>query len=310
MPSHDAYQRITGRIITLLETNTIPWHTPWNAATGMPKNLNSGKAYRGINVFLLGTQHYPSPWWLTFRQCAERGGHVRTGEKATPVVFWKVLQTANTDTAEAAPGSASRIRRLPAGSGSSGRTQYTQVMLRYYQVFNVEQCTSLEYPRSTPAHQDIPPIAACEQLVAQVPTPPVIQHGASQACYRPSTDTIHMPARALFPVPEEYYSTLFHELTHATGHAKRLNRPTLTDLCPFGSTNYSKEELCAEMGAAYLCGLTGIVNATIDNSAAYLQGWLRKLRRDPQVLVQAAAQAQKAVDYLTNSGGRHDDHPA
>jgi antirestriction protein ArdC len=114
----------------------------------------------------------------------------------------------------------------------------------------------------------------------------------------------------LFVRAEEYYSTLFHELTHSTGHATRLNRPTLTDLCPFGSTNYSREELVAEMGAAYLCSLTGIVNATIDNSAAYIQGWLRRLRSDPKVLVQAAAQAQKAVDYLTNSGGPHDDHPA
>jgi antirestriction protein ArdC len=292
MPTHDAYQVITDRLITLLETHTIPWQQPWNSATGLPKNLSSGKAYRGINVFLLGTQHYTSPWWLTFRQCTARGGQVTRGEKGTPVVFWKVLHAADPE-AEDAEGS---VRR--------------RFLLRYYQVFNVEQCTGLEYPRPTPAHQDIPPIAACEQLVAQVPTPPVIQHGAPQACYRPRTDTIHMPARALFITPEEYYSTLFHELTHATGHATRLNRPTLTDLCPFGSTNYSKEELCAEMGAAYLCGLTGIVNATIDNSAAYIQGWLRKLRSDPKVLVQAAAQAQKAVDYPINSGGPHDDHPA
>lgn len=89
------------------------------------------------------------------------------------------------------------------------------------------------------------------------------------------------------------------ELTHATGHEKRLHRRTLTDLVPFGSTNYSKEELCAEMGAAYLCGLSGIDNATIDNSAAYIHGWLGKLKRDPKVLVQAAAQAQRAVDYIT-----------
>jgi antirestriction protein ArdC len=280
MPAHDAYQRITDRIITLLETNTIPWQKPWNSTTGLPRNLSSGKFYRGINVFLLGTQHYTSPWWLTFRQCKDRGGSVRTGEKATPVVFWKVLHAA--DEAEDAEG--------------SGRHRF---LLRYYHVFNVEQCSGLAYPTTTPAAHDIPPLTACEELVAQMPTPPGIQHGTAQAYYRPRTDTIHLPERALFTCAEAYYSTLFHELTHSTGHATRLNRPTLVDLCPFGSTNYSKEELVAEMGAAYLCGLTGIVNATIDNSAAYIQGWLRQLRRDPKVLVQAAAQAQKAVDYIT-----------
>jgi antirestriction protein ArdC len=110
-----------------------------------------------------------------------------------------------------------------------------------------------------------------------------------------------MPQRHLFHSLEEYYSTLFHEMTHSTGHATRLNRRTLTDLCPFGSTNYSAEELCAEMGAAYLCGIAGIANRTMDNSAAYIQGWLAKLKQDPKVLVQAAAQAQRAVDYITGA---------
>jgi antirestriction protein ArdC len=112
-----------------------------------------------------------------------------------------------------------------------------------------------------------------------------------------------MPARSLFPEVAHYYSVLFHELTHSTGHASRLDRATLRDLLAFGDTNYSKEELCAEMGAAYLCGTAGIANETVNNSAAYIQGWLSKLRNDKQVLVQAAAQAQKAADFML--GTRH-----
>jgi antirestriction protein ArdC len=110
-----------------------------------------------------------------------------------------------------------------------------------------------------------------------------------------------MPKRHLFQSAEAYFSTLFHEMTHSTGHEKRLNRPTLTDLCPFGSTNYSLEELVAEMGAAFLCGLTGVENNTIDNSAAYLKGWLGKLKNDTKLLIQAAANAQRAVDYITGT---------
>jgi antirestriction protein ArdC len=110
-----------------------------------------------------------------------------------------------------------------------------------------------------------------------------------------------MPAPTSFQQPEAYYSTLFHELTHSTGHVSRLNRPTLVDLCPFGSTNYSKEELVAEMGAAFLCGHTGISNTTIDNSAAYIASWLTRLQQDVTLVVHAAAQAQKAVDFILNT---------
>jgi antirestriction protein ArdC len=111
-------------------------------------------------------------------------------------------------------------------------------------------------------------------------------------------DVIHMPHPAWFDAPDAYYSTLFHELTHSTGHASRLNRATLTDLCPFGSTNYSKEELVAEMGAAFLCGVCGLENRTVDNSAAYLASWLRVLNHDRQMVIFAAAQAQRAADSI------------
>ncbi len=140
-----------------------------------------------------------------------------------------------------------------------------------------------------------------------MPQRPEIRHGEARAYYRPVADTVNMPARSLFPKAEHYYSVLFHELTHSTGHGSRLDRATLRDLLAFGDTNYSKEELCAEMGAAYLCGVASIANETVNNSAAYIQGWLSKLRNDKKLLVQAAAQAQKAADYILGKGSKREE---
>jgi antirestriction protein ArdC len=279
----DVYQLITNRILALLDAGTVPWHKPWNTTVGLPRNLVTGKAYRGINVVLLGTQPYTSPFWLTFQQCKAKGGSVKRGEQSTPVVFWKVSAYTTTDEVTGDE----EIRK--------------GVLLRYYNVFNIEQCKGIACPSIAPVQHNLQPLDTCERLVAQMPHAPLMRHGGMQAYYSPAADCITMPARHLFSSSKEYYATLFHEMTHSTGHEKRLNRPTLTDLCPFGSTNYSKEELCAEMGAAYLCGIAGIANRTIDNSAAYIHAWLTKLRRDPKVLVHAAAQAQRAVDYITGA---------
>ena len=131
-----------------------------------------------------------------------------------------------------------------------------------------------------------------------MPNRPTITHSDARAYYTPLHDTVNMPVCGLFPKVEHYYSVLFQELTHSTGHWQRLHRQTFTDLCPFGSTNYSKEELVAEMGAAFLCGVAGIANETVDNSAAYIQSWLTKLRNDTRLIILAAAQAQKAADYI------------
>src|SRR5262245_11671835 len=133
-----------------------------------------------------------------------------------------------------------------------------------------------------------------------MPQRPAILHGHPRACYTPATDTLHLPPPACFHSPEAYYATVFHELVHAVGNPSRLNRSTLTDLCLFGDPTYAKEELVAELGAACLCGLCGIANTTIDASAAYLQSWMQVRRHDPTLLVHAAAQAQKAAEYIQN----------
>jgi antirestriction protein ArdC len=271
-----AYDVITDRILTLLEQGTVPWRKPWNVETGLPRNLCSQRPYTGINVWLLGSMHYQSPFWATFHQIKAAGGSVRKGEHGCPVIFWKVYDK---DTA-------------------SGDEPEKRFVLRYFTVFNTAQVDGLAVPTLDTTAPPFTPIERCETLLAHIPQRPAITHGSTQACYRPSSDTVHMPDPTTFTGSEQYYSTLFHELTHSTGHASRLNRATLVDMVPFGTVCYAKEELVAEMGAAYLCGVCGIANTTVDQSAAYLKGWLKALRHDPKMIIQAAGQAQKAVDWL------------
>jgi len=268
------YDRITARILQTLEHGIVPWHQPWQES--IPRNLVSGRPYRGINVWLTVSAGFGSAYWLTFHQAHGLGGSIQKGAKGTPVVFWK-WYGAEDEAEETDP------RRVP--------------LVRVHTVFNLEQTTGIETPVDSgrPVFQ---PIEHCEGLVASMPQRPSIYHGDARACYRPLVDVIYMPHPAGFDGVEAYYSTLFHELTHSTGHASRLNRTTLTDLCPFGSTNYSKEELVAKMGAAFLCGVCGIENRTVDHSAAYLASWLRVLAQDTRMVIRAAAQAQRAADYI------------
>ena len=133
-----------------------------------------------------------------------------------------------------------------------------------------------------------------------MPNPPEIVHAGDKAYYSPTTDRITMPPRGLFENGEEYWSTLWHEEGHAVGHPRRLNRESIKEAAPFGSAIYSVEEIVAEMTAAYLCGITGIENRTIDNSAAYIAGWVKQLRDQPKLIIHAAAQAQRACDYILN----------
>jgi len=271
-----AYQIITDRITKLLEEGVCAWSKPWNSQAGMPRNLFSQRPYRGINVWMLGAQRYESPFWATFNQVKQAGGSVKKGEKSTPIVFWKKYTSVDKDTGE-----------------EEGR-----FTLKYYAVFNTAQVEGVAVPTLEQPIFEHTPIEVCEKVVGNYPNRPTLLHGDSRAYYRPSTDCIVMPDMTAFPQLSCYYSTLFHELTHSTGHSDRLNRPTLVDAVAFGSVNYAKEELIAEMGAAYLCGVCGIANETINNSAAYLKGWLKVLRDDPKMLVQAAGQAQRAVDHI------------
>ena len=284
----DVYDVITARIMELLDKGIVPWKQPWRGGrAGKPKNLTSGKDYRGVNTFLLHCANmaagYDSPYWLTFQQAKERGGNVRKGEHGMPVVFWNWVEKEKTDS-------------------QTGATTTEEIpFLKYYTVFNVEQCEGIDYPKpdtqGTPL--DFQPIAECEAVVDGFTDKPAIEHdGHGRAFYQPSTDTVHLPDKGRFDAEHTYYTTLFHELAHSTGHESRLGRHKDQKCAAFGSTDYGKEELIAEMGAAFLSGHCGIDGQTIENSAAYIDGWRRAIRQDKKLVVHAAAQAQKAADYI------------
>jgi antirestriction protein ArdC len=289
---------ITERIVTMLEAGTVPWHKPWaNRDTGddgMPRNAVSKRAYRGINVFILGSQAYSSLYWLTYKEAARLGGHVRKGEHATPIIFWKWI-----------------AREVEKDDGTLAEKHFP--FLRYYNVFNAEQTEGCRLPSNAISSDGegkaFDPIAACDAIYANMPNRPELHHGATEsilrgrrleAYYSPSADRVVMPRREAFDSPEFYYSVLFHELTHSTGSRSRLKRETLTQALHFGDTNYSREELVAEMGASFLSAHTGIEQVTIGNSAAYLASWIRTLKGDPRLVIIAAANAQKAVDCILN----------
>ena len=274
------YQIVTDRIMSLLEQGHIPWHKPWAGSDQLPKNLASGKEYRGVNIWLLHAAGYAEPYWLSFKQVKDRGGYVRKGEKANIAVFWKMLDVET----EGKDGN-KKIKHVP--------------MLRYYNVFNVEQCEGVKYPETVKKHEH-EPIKACENVIANMPNRPEIKHYGAKAFYSPAFDRVVLPHNEMFDTAQGYYTTAFHELAHSTGHTGRLDREGITKPHSFGDKSYSKEELCAEMGAAYLCGHCGISPATIENSAAYIQSWLKALKNDNKLVVYAAAQAQKAADYILN----------
>jgi antirestriction protein ArdC len=249
----------------------------------------SKKPYRGINHFLLSASKYVQPYWLTMRQANELGGHVRKGEESTIIVFWKV---------EDRSADAQNVNEIELDKECSRR-----FVLRYYRVWNVGQCElpegALEKLPKTETH-DHDPIASVERIITEMPDPPAIEHAGTKAFYSGTADRITMPPRNLFISAEEYGSTICHEAIHSTGHKRRLARESITEAAAFGSAVYSKEELIAEMGGAYLCAEAGISNAVIENQAAYIAGWLTRLRDDRRLVVQAAAQAQHAADYILN----------
>lgn len=278
MPS--VYEIVTQRIIEQLEKGTAPWQKPWNVRgdAGMPHNFVTRKPYRGINIWILLSAGYSSSSFLTYKQAQDLGGNVRKGEKGLPIVFWKFGESEDKKSGE--------IKEW--------------AMCRFYTVFNISQCDGIQLPLpgDVPEGPTIEPIEACESIVSSWVGCPEIRTSNRGAFYSPNLDYIGIPDRQTFKGPEEYYSTLFHEMTHSTGHKNRLNRSTINDMAPFGSPTYSREELVAEMGAAFLCGFAGIENRTIDNSAAYIANWLKVLKNDPKLVITAASHAQKACDLI------------
>ena len=273
----DVYTIVTDRIIELLKQGTIPWKKPWVEA-GIPQNLISRRVYRGLNVMLLASLGYEQNYFLTYSQIKELGASVKKDEKSYPVVYWNWVEPKQEE------GEILNTKKYP--------------FLRYYNVYNVAQCTDIPPEKIPVVTRQTHPIAACEHIIESMPTKPKITQKENKAYYNPLLDFINMPKMGTFTSDESYYATLFHELIHSTGHLTRLNRKGLLEMTEFGSQPYSFEELVAEIGACYLESLTGIAEKQIDNNAAYISGWLEKLENDDHFIVLASSQAQKAVDYI------------
>jgi antirestriction protein ArdC len=274
------YAIITDRVIGLLEGGVCPWRQPWKAIP--PQNAGSGREYHGINAFLLGSLRFPTAQFLTFNQAKELGGNVRRGEHGFPCVYWKMLDLEEKDGA-----------------------RKTVPLLRYYTVFNVAQCEGLEGVQAPAVREPVP----AERIIETYLAGPMVEHKGDRAFYSPGPDRVTMPPRETFESDAAYWTVLYHELVHSTGHKSRLARFDAPDQFQFSSASYSREELVAEMGAAFLAAEAGI-SSDLGNSAAYLAGWLRALKapKGERLIVEAAGKASRAADLIRGrreEGGAH-----
>ena len=272
----DIYQEVTDRIISQLENGVIPWHKPWiTSNANLAISYSTGKPYSLLNQMILGR---PGEY-LTFNQVQQAGGHVKKGEKSGMVVFWKWLDVED----EQRPG---EMKKVP--------------FLKYFNVFHIDQCEGVKPRHEVTLNDEAETDADADAIITgylQRSGVKLIHQEGNRAFYRPSSDSVTIPLLAQFKDIAEYYSTAFHELTHSTGHESRLNR--LAKCAFFGSEEYSKEELVAEIGAAALVNFAGLETASsFKNSAAYIQSWLKALRNDKRMIVSASGQAEKAVNLI------------
>lgn len=287
MEAKNVYEEVTEKIVKLLEEGVCPWKNmikPKKGENSFPTNIKSKKPYRGINWWILLCSSYQSQTWGTFNQLKDSGYQVKKGEKATKVIFWKILDL---------------DKELENGNFEKEKIP----LLKSYYVFNVEQCESIVKEAAT---QEIVQkidceIEDCEKIISLFPLGmPHIENAPNKAFYNRIQDVICIPNQSDYEKKEEYYQTLFHEYIHCTGHKSRLNRESLLAYNFSGDDMYSQEELIAELGASFLSAFSGILTKTIVNSASYLQNWIKVLKGDSKLIFKASSQAQKAVDYLMN----------
>lgn len=279
------YEIVTEKVLEALGRGTLPWRKPWDAAAVRPHNAVTHRAYNGGNYFLLGMLPYATPAFMTFNQIKAAGAKIKEGQEKRhfPVFFWTMLER---------KGDNGKVEKIP--------------MLRFFLVWNVEQVEGFEYTPPAGVIRDHSPIEAAELVIEGFKDrPELVIAPTNRACYFPKLDKVNVPELAQYANPQEYYSTLFHELAHSTGHESRLNRKEVTNPTTFGSHDYSVEELVAELTAAFLCAETGLDN-TLENSAAYIASWHKALANDPKMFWTAAGRAQKAADYILGRNANND----
>jgi antirestriction protein ArdC len=273
----NVYNYVTDKIIEELQKGNIPWQKNWKGQKAI--NYVTRKEYHGINTLLL-----PFPGeYLTFKQCTELNGKVKKGEKSHMIVFYKWIKEKDQD---------GNINEYP--------------LLNYYNVFHISQCEGIDSKcEEFKPENENNIIQEAENIINNYVLREGIKYnimiGSDRAYYQPSTDEVVLPDMKQFDTAESFYATAFHELTHSTGNEKRLKRIDNMKSHKFGSKDYSKEELIAEIGSAYLNNQIGIDNtAVFKNSVAYIQSWLKALKDDVKLITIAAGAAQKAVNYINN----------
>jgi len=274
------YENITDRILKQLEVGQIPWRKTW--CNGLPKSLTTGREYRGINILVLGAAAFSSRYWVTYREAQRLGGQVRKGEKATPVIYWK-WRTAD------------ELKKL---AKKTGKDNLAPCVPFVSFVFNLDQVDAISRPDDDIQNECRNCLEIADQMFSVMPNKPEIVHAAfAHPAYNLSHDCVTLPHLSQFKSAEDYYAILFHELVHATGHSKRLNR--FTEIQGDRLEKYSFEELVAEFGAAFLCGFVGIQNTVTEaQQASYIESWARIFHHDSRILVRAASSAQRAADYI------------
>lgn len=278
MESKDEFRRkLTTKLIEAISNGTAPWQRPWSGIPRqLPHNPITGKPYRGANSLWLSMQDFPDSRWMTYKQASENGWQVRKGEKGTLIEYWKVFEDRKIEKEDS-----STITRVPLE-----RPQVFRAV-----VFNAAQIDNIPPVKDT--SNGWKPEQAAEELLKR--SGAFIRHDQShRAFYRPASDSIHLPQRHQFHSAHGYYATAIHELGHWTGHQTRLKR----DLSgSYGSENYAKEELRAELAAYFVCTSLGLPN-NVEHHASYVDSWCRLLQYDPNEIFRAARDASKIQDFL------------
>ncbi len=291
MKNEFIYDLVNKSILSELEKGVVPWKKPWRVS--FPVNLMSKKEYQGFNWWLLmitqETKAYKSNLWATFNQVTQKGGRVIKGQHSTPVIYWKLLEFEKKEI-----------------NPKTGKHKVDKVpLLRYYHVFNLDQTEGITIKKEDRVIENN---VSADGIIKKYGKQIEIKYSGSRAFYYPKEDYIQIPSRPDFFSDAEFYATHFHEMVHSTGHTKRLNRFTNVDAFNsiFGSESYSKEELVAELGSAYLCAKVNILPKVLKNTGAYIRGWLKALKDDKTLLVSAGGKAQGAVNYILE--GKKQDH--
>jgi len=266
--STKVYEILQEKILEKLDEGVIPWRKTWVAGEGAPRNIITNKCYKGFNHMMLLCQGFSSPYWLTFNQIKQLKGTLIKGEKSTIITYWGTSKKKDED------------------------DDSTYYFIKYYRVFNLNQTEGIvsKWEKEIPKYNNSP-IKNCEQILKEMREFPEI-HWGMKPCYSLTTDKIGMPKLNDFETPEQYYSVFFHEMAHSTKAMHRMNRDTYS---------YAKEELIAEISASYLCGMAGIDRHVIDNQAAYIASWKKRIKEESvKLMVQVASEGEKVSNWILN----------